>query len=159
MPLQSLDRGRSRPHKPAPPRNGRGRGGRAPVRRPERGPRVRIGPEGQQEMSERRIAEGPAEAQLGIGECRQVLPCRSERPDRGSEEGSADSSTGDASKPGRPPDEDWEGRDRFARGGDSRHVVPMAEGVPLFAIAAMVATAAKEEGERPIGWSETDWSR
>jgi pimeloyl-ACP methyl ester carboxylesterase len=43
-------------------------------------------------------------------------------------------------------DEDWDGRDRFARGGDIRHVVPMAEGVPLFAIAAMLATAAKEEG-------------
>jgi pimeloyl-ACP methyl ester carboxylesterase len=43
-------------------------------------------------------------------------------------------------------DEDWEGRDRFARGGDTRHAVPMAEGVPLFSIAGMVAKAAKEEG-------------
>ena len=43
-------------------------------------------------------------------------------------------------------DEDWDGRDRFARGDDTRHVVPMVEGVPLFAIAGMVATAAKEEG-------------
>ena len=43
-------------------------------------------------------------------------------------------------------DEDWEGRDRFARGGDPRHFVPLPEGVPLFAIAGMVAMAAKEEG-------------
>ena len=40
-------------------------------------------------------------------------------------------------------DEDWDGRDRFARGGDARHVVPLPEGVPLFALAGMKA---KEEG-------------
>ncbi len=40
-------------------------------------------------------------------------------------------------------DEDWEGRDRFARGIDSRHAVPVPEGVPLLAIAAMTA---KQEG-------------
>ena len=40
-------------------------------------------------------------------------------------------------------DEEWKGRDRFARGKDVRHAVPLPEGVPLFAVAA---TTAKEEG-------------
>ena len=43
-------------------------------------------------------------------------------------------------------DEDWEGRDRFARGKDTRRTVPMPEGAELFAIAAMVS-AAGEDGD------------
>jgi hypothetical protein len=40
-------------------------------------------------------------------------------------------------------DEDWEGRDRFAPGSDTRGVVPLPEGVECFAAAA---TTAKESG-------------
>jgi hypothetical protein len=36
-------------------------------------------------------------------------------------------------------DEDWEGRDRFAPGGDPRRVVPLPEGVACFAAAATTA--------------------
>ena len=43
-------------------------------------------------------------------------------------------------------DEDWEGRDRFARGRDTRRAVPMPEGAELFAVAAMVS-AAGEDGD------------
>ena len=48
-------------------------------------------------------------------------------------------------------DEDWEGRDRFASGGDARHVVPLPEGVPVFAIAAMKAKVAGGAAGRLLG--------
>ncbi|HVR95831.1 MAG TPA: alpha/beta hydrolase [Thermoanaerobaculia bacterium] len=37
-------------------------------------------------------------------------------------------------------DEDWEGRDRFASGGDPRRPVPLPEGVECFAVAATTAS-------------------
>ncbi len=76
-PLQSLERGRSGAQEPGAPRDGRRRDGCASFRRrPERRGGVGVGPKGQQEMGERRVAEGPAEAQLGIREGRRVLPDR-----------------------------------------------------------------------------------
>jgi len=41
-------------------------------------------------------------------------------------------------------DEDWEGRDRFAHGGDTRRPVPLPEGVDCFTIGA---TTGKSRGD------------
>ena len=48
-------------------------------------------------------------------------------------------------------DEDWEGRDRFARSGDLRRIVPLPEGVACYAIAATIGKRVGDFPDRVIG--------
>lgn len=48
-------------------------------------------------------------------------------------------------------DEDWEGRDRFARSGEPRRAVPLPEGVRCYAIAATTGNQAGDLGDRVLG--------
>jgi hypothetical protein len=48
-------------------------------------------------------------------------------------------------------DEDWEGRDRFARTGDVRQTVPLPEGVSCYAIAATTGKRVGDLHDRLIG--------
>ena len=48
-------------------------------------------------------------------------------------------------------DEDWRGRDRFARDPDARRSVPLPEGVACYAVAATTATSVGSLKERLIG--------
>ncbi len=48
-------------------------------------------------------------------------------------------------------DEDWQGRDRFARDGDKRTPVPLPEGVACYAVAATTGLAAGGLNDRLIG--------
>jgi pimeloyl-ACP methyl ester carboxylesterase len=48
-------------------------------------------------------------------------------------------------------DEDWEGRDRFARAGDPRRAVPLPDGVSCYTIAATIGTQAGDFTDRMIG--------
>ncbi len=53
-------------------------------------------------------------------------------------------------------DEDWQGRDRFAHGHDTRTPLPLPDGVDCYAIAAV---AGQRVDPWPSGWSATVWSR
>jgi len=46
-------------------------------------------------------------------------------------------------------DQDWLGRDRFARAGYRRHAQPLPRGVPAFAIAGSLSKGASERGRAP----------
>jgi pimeloyl-ACP methyl ester carboxylesterase len=48
-------------------------------------------------------------------------------------------------------DEDWQGRDRFARAPDQRRAVPLPKGVACYAIAATTAASPGGLKDRPIG--------
>jgi hypothetical protein len=48
-------------------------------------------------------------------------------------------------------DDDWEGRDRFAHGHDTRRPVPLPEGVRCFAVAATRGTSARDLRSRLLG--------
>jgi pimeloyl-ACP methyl ester carboxylesterase len=48
-------------------------------------------------------------------------------------------------------DEDWQGRDRFARAPDTRRAVPLPEGVACYAIAGTVASSAGAPKDRLLG--------
>ena len=48
-------------------------------------------------------------------------------------------------------DEDWEGRDRFARTGDVRQAVPLPEGAACYAIAATTGKRTRNLHDRLIG--------
>jgi pimeloyl-ACP methyl ester carboxylesterase len=48
-------------------------------------------------------------------------------------------------------DEDWQGRDRFARGADPRRPVPLPDGVRCYAIAATTGRSAGDLGDRLLG--------
>lgn len=48
-------------------------------------------------------------------------------------------------------DADWQGRDRFARGGYLRHALPLPRGVRAFAIAGSASKAAPVGGRAPRG--------
>ena len=48
-------------------------------------------------------------------------------------------------------DEDWEGRDRFARSGEPQRAVPLPEGVRCYAIAATTGKQAGDLGDRVLG--------
>jgi len=48
-------------------------------------------------------------------------------------------------------DEDWHGQDRFHRKADSRHPVPLPEGVACYALAATTAARRSDVSERLIG--------
>jgi len=48
-------------------------------------------------------------------------------------------------------DEDWEGRDRFARTGDVRQAVPLPEGAACYAIAATTGKRTRNLRDRLIG--------
>ncbi len=48
-------------------------------------------------------------------------------------------------------DEDWQGRDRFARGADPRRPVPLPDGVRCYAIAATTGKSAGDLGDRLLG--------
>jgi hypothetical protein len=48
-------------------------------------------------------------------------------------------------------DEDWVGRDRFARGADRRQPVPLPEGVRCFAAAASLSTPGGALADRVLG--------
>jgi hypothetical protein len=48
-------------------------------------------------------------------------------------------------------DEDWVGRDRFARGSDRRQPVPLPDGVRCFAVAASIGEAAGDLKDRLLG--------
>ncbi len=48
-------------------------------------------------------------------------------------------------------DEDWKGRDRFARSGDVRRTVPLPDGVQCFNIAATIGKRAGDLSDRLIG--------
>jgi pimeloyl-ACP methyl ester carboxylesterase len=48
-------------------------------------------------------------------------------------------------------DEDWQGRDRFARGPDKRRAIPLPEGVACYAIAGTTASSAGYLVDRLVG--------
>jgi len=48
-------------------------------------------------------------------------------------------------------DEDWQGRDRFARGNDTRMIVPLPTGVACYAVAATTAKTSGGVYDRTVG--------